>query len=263
MSTETTADSKYNPIQSSLYLAFELGQAEWKLGFSIGFGQDPRIRTIKARNLNALCSEIEAAKKRFKLPADVPVLSCYEAGRDGFWLHRYLQSIQIDNQVVDSSSIEVNRKARRAKTDRLDVCKLLNMRMRYQLGEKRIWSVVNVPSPKAEDRRQLHRDLNALTAERTQHINRIKGLLAAQGVCLSITDEFLEDLKTIQLWDGSALLPALQARLRREYHRLQFIQEQIKTLEKERLDLVRYSERSDVEMVRRLMHLKGIGVGRG
>jgi transposase len=242
-------------------MAFELGQAEWKLGFSIGFGQDPRIRTIKARNLRSLCSEIETAKKRFDLPADTPVLSCYEAGRDGFWLHRYLQSIGIENQVVDSSSIEVNRKARRAKTDRLDVRKLVNMRMRYQYGEKKVWSVVNVPSPEAEDRRQLHRELNAMTAERTQHINRIKGLLAAQGICLSITNNFLEDLETIRLWDGSALLPGLRARLHREYQRLQFVQAQIKALEKERLDLVRYSERADVELVRQLMHLKGIGVG--
>jgi transposase len=261
MMTETTRPSKYNPFQGYLYLAFELGQSEWKLGFTIGFGQDPRIRTIKARDLSALRSEIDAAKKRFDLPADTPVLSCYEAGRDGFWLHRYLQAIEIENQVVDSSSIEVNRKARRAKTDRLDVRKLLNMRMRYQHGELRVWSIVNVPSPEAEDHRQLHRDLNALTAERTQHINRIKGLLAAQGVCLSMTDEFLTELETIRLWDGSALLPGLRARLRREYQRLQFVQDQIKALKKERLDLVRYSDRPDVEMVRKLMHLKGIGVG--
>ncbi len=261
MSTKTTHPSKYNPFQTYLYMAFELGQAEWKLGFTIGFGQDPRIRTIKARDLGALRAEIETAKKRFDLPADAPVLSCYEAGRDGFWLHRYLQSAGIDNQVVDSSSIEVNRKARRAKTDRLDVRKLVNMRMRYQQGEKRVWSVVHVPGPEAEDHRQLHRELNALIAERTRQTNRIKGLLASQGICLSITDDFPEDLGKIRLWDGSTLMPGLRARLQHEYQRLQFVQSQIKALEKERLDLIRNSDRPDVEMVRQLMHLKGIGVG--
>jgi transposase len=225
LSTETTQQSEYNPIQRYLYLAFELGQAEWKLGFTLGFGQDPRLRTIKARDLEALGAEIEVAKKRFGLPADTPILSCYEAGRDGFWLHRYLQSINIQNQVVDSASIEVNRRARRAKTDRLDVRKLLNMRMRYQHGEQSVWSVVNVPSPQAEDHRQLHRNLHSLTAERTQHINRIKGLLASQGICMSIKNDFLAEFESIRLWDGSVLLPGLRAGLQREYQRLQFVQE--------------------------------------
>jgi transposase len=261
MSTKTTHQLEYNLFQQHLYMAFELGQAEWKLGFTVDFGQEPRIRNIKARDLAALQCEIQAAKKRFALPEDTPVLSCYEAGRDGFWLHRFLQLLGIENQVVDSSSIEVNRKARRVKTDKMDVRKLLTMRMRYHHGEKKVWSVVHVPSPEAEDHRHLHRELISLTKERTQHTNRIKGLLVAQGICLSITADFLEDLETIHLWDGSPLLPGLRARLRREYQRLQFLQAQIKALEKERLDLVRYSNPPDVEMVRQLMHLKGIGVG--
>lgn len=220
MSTETTHPTKYNPEQKHLYLAFELGQQEWQLGFTIGFGPAPRIRKIKARDVEAWGAEIEAAKKRFHLPPDSPVLSCYEVSRDGFWLHRYLQAHKIENQVVDSASIEVNRKARRAKTDRLDVRKLLTMRMRYQHGEQSVWSVVNVPSPEAEDRRQLHRDLNALTA----HNNRIKGLLAAQGICLSITNDFLADLAAMRLWDGNHLQPGLRARLQREYQHFQFVQ---------------------------------------
>jgi len=261
MSTKTTHQLEYNPFQLHLYMAFELGQAEWKLGFTVGFGQEPRIRNIKARDLVALQREIQTAKKRFGLPKDTPVLSCYEAGREGFWLHRFLQSLRIENQVVDSSSIEVNRKARRAKTDRLDVRKLLTMQMRFHHGEKKVWSVVHIPNPEAEDHRHLHRELISLTKERTQHTNRIKGLLIAQGICLSITDHFLEDLETIHLWDGSSLLPGLKARLQREYQRLQFLQTQIKALEKERWNLVRYSDRPDIEMVRQLMHLKGIGVG--
>src|SRR4051812_46840370 len=93
-----------------LYLAFELGWNSWKLAFTVGLGQRPRLRTIAARCLHALQAEIQAAETRFGLPADAPVLSCYEAGRDGFWLHRYLAAQGITNLVVDAASIEVNRR---------------------------------------------------------------------------------------------------------------------------------------------------------
>jgi hypothetical protein len=103
-----------------LFLAFELGATKWELAFSTGFGQKPRRRTIEAGETKVLRSEIAAAKKRFGLAQDTPVKSCYEAGRDGFWLDRYLTSIGVENLVVDSSSIEVNRRAKHAKTDRID-----------------------------------------------------------------------------------------------------------------------------------------------
>jgi transposase len=241
-------------------MAIELSLSEWKLGFSIGFGQEPRLRTIKARNLRALQDEIKAAKKRFRLPKDTPVLSCYEAGRDGVWIHRFLLSIDVENLVIDSSSIEVNRKAKRAKTDKLDVKKMLMMLMRYQMGEEKVWSVVHVPSVEAEDHRHLHRELDTLKAERTRHINRIKGSLMGQGISSSIRADFLEQLNALRTWDGSPLPAGLCRRLVYEYQGLQFVEEQIETLEAERLDLVRHSTRADVEMVRQLMHLKGIGV---
>jgi transposase len=162
-------------------MAIELSLSEWKLGFNIGFGQNPRLRTITARNLVALQDEIKAAKQRFGLPQEAPVLSCYEAGRDGMWIHRFLLSIGIENLVIDSSSIEVNRKAKRAKTDKLDAKKMLTMLMRYQMGEVKVWSVVHVPSMEVEDHRHLHRELDTLKTQRTRHINRIKGLLIGQG----------------------------------------------------------------------------------
>jgi len=260
MKTETTLRDEYNASQGHLYMAFELSQSKWKLGFSIGFGQKLRIRTIKARNLAALQAEIKAAKKCFGLPEDAPILSCYEAGREGFWLHRFLQSKGIENLVIDSSSIEVNRKAKRVKTDRLDARKLLMMLMRYYLGEERVWNIVNAPSPQAEDHRHLHRELGTLKAERTRHINRIKGLLVGQGIDIAITGDFLARLDTICLWNGSPLLPGLRSRLEYEYQGLRFVEEQIKALEAERLDLIRHSTRADVELVRQLLRLKGIGV---
>lgn len=259
MKTETT-QKEYNSFQSHLYIAFELSNTEWKLGFTIGFGQKPRLRIVPARDLKALQREIRTAKKRFDLAEGAPVLSCYEAGRDGFWLHRYLNSIEVRHHVVDSSSIEVNRKARRAKTDRMDVGKLLTMLIRYHQGEEKVWSVVHVPSPEAEDHRHLHRELETLKAERTRHINRIKGFLAGQGICMSVKDDFLNRLDMIRLWDGSPLPPGLRIRLDREYERMQLVQEQIKVLERERLDMIRHSSRSDIQQVRHLLRLKGIGV---
>ncbi len=131
MNTETTLNNQYTRFEPYLYLAFELSQNQWKLGFTIGVAQRPRICNISARDLEALQHEIKFAKKRFELPEETPVLSCYEAGRDGFWIHRYLEKNGIQNLIVDSSSIEVSRRARRRKTDKLDVNKLLAMLIRY------------------------------------------------------------------------------------------------------------------------------------
>jgi len=162
--------------QQTLYLAFELGKNTWKLGFTIGVAQQPRERTIPAGDLAILQQEIARAKQRFGLPKDARVVSCYEAGRDGFWLHRYVTAHGIQNHVIDSASIEVNRRQRRAKTDRLDVHKLLTMLLRHMAGERKVWSVVRVPSVDEEDRRQLHREMLTAQQDRTRVINRLTGL---------------------------------------------------------------------------------------
>jgi transposase len=123
-------------------------------GSTVVIGQRPRRRTLATAARDRLGEEIAAAKTRFRLAADAPVVSCYEAGRDGFWIHRYLNSMGVENLVVDSSSIEVNRRARRAKTDRMDVEKLLAMLLRYIGGEQTVWRIVRVPSEADEQRRQ-------------------------------------------------------------------------------------------------------------
>lgn len=260
MKPETTDTIHDTPFSQCLYLAIELSHGKWLLGFTIGFGQAPRLRSLVARDLKALAKEIELAKKRFNLAADIQVRSCYEAGRDGFWLHRYLAAQGIDNRVVDSGSIEVNRRKRRAKTDRLDVRKLLTMLMRYHNGEQKLWSIVHVPSPEEEDQRQLHRELMALIAERTRHINCIKGLLVSQGVVLPIQTDFLGRLEEVQLWDGSKLPVGLHSRLAREYERLQVFNQQIRELEHSRVETVRTSSAPAVEQVRQLLRLKAIGM---
>jgi transposase len=253
--THQTQDS----TNSTLCLAFELSQKKWKLGFSVRLGQVPWRRTVEAGDLVALDRAIQLAKKRLGLSEACRVMSCYEAGRDGFWLHRYLMSQGIANVVVDSASIEVNRRAKRVKTDRLDAGKLVGMLVRYASGERKVWSVVHVPSVEAEDRRHLHRELATLKADRTRHINRIKGLLATQGVRMPVQTDFLARLDEVRLWDGSGLRPGLRGRLEQEYRCLQFVHQQILAREAERRELLRTSDEPYVGQVRQLLRLYGIG----
>jgi transposase len=260
MEPETTCKSNDTTEKRQLYMALELSQNEWKLGFSVGPGQAPRLRSVPGRDVRGLMEEIWLARERFGLREDVEVESCYEAGRDGFWLHRYLEAQGVKNLVVDSASIEVSRRFRRVKTDRMDVGRLLGMLMRYHLGEKKVWSVVHVPSARAEDERQLHREMMALKRERTRHINRVKGLLAGQGVVMDVGAGFMEELGDVRLWDGSALPGRLLKRLEREDKRMQLLKEQIGELEQEREEVLRTSQEESVEQVRRLLQLKGIGV---
>ena len=244
-----------------LHLALELGWSQWKLAFTIGHGQAARLRTIAARDLAGLLREIAKAKRRFGLRDDAGVASCYEAGRDGFWLHRWLTSEGIANVMVDSASIEVNRRKRRAKSDRLDAAKLVSMLLRYHGGEKKVWSVVRVPEAADEDRRQLHRELIGVQDERTEHVNRIKGLLAGQGIALAtVTAEFPEKLKRLRCWDGSELGADLRGRLLREFARWQLADQHVKELENERKQRIRRDDTPHVEQVRGLLNLAGIGL---
>ena len=247
--------------QPVLYLALELGWDSWKLAFAAGHGAAPRQREISARDTAQLALEIAEARRRLKLPADCPVASCYEAGRDGFWLHRWLLAQGVQNVVVDSSSIEVNRRRRRAKSDRLDAQKLLSMLLRYVGGEAKLWSVVQVPSAEEEAARQLHRELLTLQAEATQHTNRIKSLLATCGLAIEIDRHFPKQLKELRQWDGTPLPEALRQRLLREFERMQVANRQARELDQQRAKEVREREDSPaVDQVRKLLGLKGIGI---
>src|SRR5437016_4092272 len=142
MTTSATRNVRESLTEGTLFVAFELSEKTWKLGFTTGHAQKPRERSIPARDQERVLNEIAQAKRRFGLPETAPVVSCYEAGREGFWLHRFLEAHGITNHVVDSSAIEVSRRQRRAKSDGLDVCKLLSMLMRYHEGERQVWQVV-------------------------------------------------------------------------------------------------------------------------
>jgi transposase len=258
MSATHATDSTMMPAPV-LYLALELSWTSWKLAFTVGAGQRPRLRSIPARDTDALIREIRAARRRFSLPEETSVISCYEAGRDGFWLHRFLQRHRVENLVVDSASIEVNRRRRRAKSDGLDAAKLVGMLIRWHLGERKLWGMVRVPTVADEDRRQLHRELIELKAQRTEHTNRIKGLLAGLGLSIPIDDGLLDRLAKLRQWDGTELPGGLRQRILREFERWRLVGRQIHDLEAERTRQIRDPETAQGEQVRLLLKLRGIG----
>lgn len=255
MTTITCASGR----AACLLLAFELGQRTWKLGFTVGVGQRPRIRQIAARAVDRLADEIARAKARLDLPADAPVVSCFEAGRDGLWLHRYLMAHGITNHVVDSSSIEVDRRARRAKTDRLDLGGLLSLLLRFVQGDRRVWHEVRVPTVSEEDARHVHRTWETVQQDRNRLINRLKGLLATQGVQVPVTGDFPGHLGKVRLWDGTTLPDGIKERLTRVWQQLQVLNAQLNELEEARTALNSDPQTAAGRCVERLKTLRGIG----
>src|SRR5262252_1537412 len=246
--------------RATWFMAFELSLNTWKLGFTTGSAQRPRERSVPARELAAGQQEITRAKQRFGVPEEVQGLSCYEAGRDGFWLHRWFVAQGVKNFVVDSSSIEGKRQRRRAKTDRLEVPKLLTMLLRHVTGERRGWSVVRVPSVAEEDRRQRHRALTTAQQDRTRVINRMKGLLAVHGLGLPASGAFPQQLEALRLWDGSPLPAGLRHRRGQEWEHVKAFAQRIAQLEAERRALMQTAEDAVTQKVQQLLPLKGIGV---
>jgi transposase len=249
-STQVVLQGKDTAIEPALYMSFELGDKAWKLTFGDG-RRNPGRFTVAAGDKAAVLACIERAKSRCGLPSSASMHSCYEAGRDGWWLHRWLEQQGIDNIVVDSSSIEVNRRARRAKSDRLDGDKLLEMLLRHRRGE-RVWSLVHEPSPQAEDERRVHRELQRLTQEHTAHGNRIRALLV------------LHNLRPAQVggrvwaawWAAqqAQVPPLLRAEIERECRRQELVREQMRAIEAQR--------RQDLPqqpLVQQLSRLRAIG----
>jgi transposase len=253
----TVLHGKDNVNEVFLYMAMELSNKTWKLGFSNGTKQ--RQVTIVAGDWLDLRAQIGRAKEKLKLPQECRVMSCYEAGRDGFWIHRALLEEGIENQVVDSSSIEVNRRSRRAKTDSVDVKGLLRLLMRYGQGERAVMSVVRVPSVDEEDHRRLHRERERLIKERGAHSARIKSLLVAHGLRLKIGADFLEQLASVESPGGYALGAELTAELQREYERYQLVHEQVKGLEAEQRARVADPQGRAMEQIAHLIKLKSVG----
>ena len=246
-----------------LYVAIELSLKKWKLGFSDGRGRTVRIRTIEARDWKRFREEIEKAKARFGLPEKTEVRSCYEAGREGFWVHRALEKRGIHSLVVDAASIEVKRGRKSAKTDRIDAEKLVRQLVRYSRGETDTWSVVRIPSREAEDGRQLHRELGVLKKERKQHRTRIQSLMFTEGIDVKVGPRFLERLDSYTCWDGKALPPGMRARVERECQRLELVEVELRQLEADRRNQVQQARTPAIEKVQKLTQLRGIGIQSG
>jgi len=239
-----------------LYIAFELSNTKWKLLSGNGFKK--RRKSIEARNIIALKEEINMAKKRLKISDNSKIYSCYEAGRDGFWIHRCLTDLGLINLVVDSASIEVSRRSRRAKTDRIDAGKLYEMLVRYLNGERKAWSVLHIPSVEDEDARRIHREIKRLKKERTSHTNRIKSLLVLHGIQLGVGRDFLSKLDKVKLWDQSELPPLVKREIIREHKRFELMKKQLKKLEDEKARILE-GKNVQVKKVKALQNLKGIG----
>lgn len=259
--TATTRSFDPTALHDTLCLALELGEGRWKLGFARGFGEKILRRQVVARDGQALLAAIEWAKGKLALPGPAPVVSLYEAGRDGFWLHRFLVAHGVENLVIDSSSLEVNRRRRRAKTDRLDLEGLLDLLLRHHAGSrKKVFSVVRIPTVQEEDRRHLHRELSSAKRDRTRVTNRMKGLLANQGLTLDLKKDVPAQLAALRQWNGTALPAGLQARLAREWERVHFFDELIERLEAERRELLRTATDPAMKQVLQMNALRGIGI---
>jgi transposase len=244
-----------------LLIAFELSNKSWRLGFTDGTRR--RTRSVPARELEQLWAEIETTKVRWNVPADAPIRSCYEAGRDGFWLHRALAERGIENLVIDSASIPVDRRAKRAKSDGIDVGQLLDLLRRFVGGERRALRPVRVPSETEEDLRRLHRERNHLVKLRTAERNRLKGLLVLHGIVLErITDCAPGTIDRLRDWRGRPLAPQLREELLRGYERFVRLCEQIDALEAEQMKRLRAAGElgGPYQLMQLLLMFKGIGV---
>ena len=251
--TQTVLQGKDTANQVELYMSFELGDKSWKLTMSDG-RRGPGRYNVDAGDTAAVLDCISKARARCSLSAEATVHSCYEAGRDGWWLHRWLVEQGIDNIVVDAASIEVNRRARRAKTDRLDGDKLLTMLLRHHAGE-RVWSVLHEPTPEDEDARRTHRELARLIHERTAHTNRISSLLVLHNLRPHI---IIGGRDWAGWWEthGTQVPPQLRAELERESARLALVKQQIKALEAARREAL---EDGKQPLVAQLAQLRAIG----
>lgn len=253
-----TLQVEHSAIEPKLYVALELGGTNWKLAAGSGGTKVSEAR-MAAGDVGGMWRAVAAAKRQHGLAPAAKVVSCYEAGRDGFWLHRELEARGVQNRVVDSSSIEVNRRARRAKTDRLDARKLLAMLWRYENGERTAWRVVRVPTVEQEDGRRVHRELERLMKERTAHTNRIRGLLAVHGVGQGLRRNLLKGLPPLTMRGGRPLPKHLRAEIEREWKRRELVDQQIRQIEAERAKRAKEEHSVAAAQVRQLMRLGAIG----
>jgi transposase len=250
---------------ATLYVALELSKSTWKLGFTTSRTQTARVRDVPARETQLFLGEIAEAKTRFGLAADAPVRSCYEAGRDGFWIHHFLEGHGIQNVVLEPASIEVDRRAKQVKTDRVDVQKLARLLVRHHEGEG-VVRVVRVPPPEAEDERLLPRQLKRLKKFCTRLTNAMRAALIRHGHDLDPRRaDYKKQLGAARQWDGRPLPPGLMQELDLLWDQFVLLDRQIKDLTQQQRKALRDVRRGTTEgtvaqqKAARLSELRGVG----
>jgi len=227
----------------AIFVSLELSRSTWLItSVSPGGGEKMSKHGVSAGNIAALLARLSELKQKAfeRTGKSFQVIVIQEAGLDGFWIHRVLQSEGVESHVVDAASIATSRRRRRAKTDKIDGEALVRAPLAYKRGEPRVCAMVRAPTPEDEDRRRLCRERKTLTNERVQHVNRIKGLLFSQGISdyeplRRNRRQRLDELKT---GDARPLPPHLKAQITRELDRLELLLEQIEAVEIERDALI-------------------------
>jgi transposase len=252
----------------AIFVSLELSRSNWLVtSLSPGKGEKMSKHSVTAGDVAGLMKRFADLRRKAEARTgeSYPVITIQEAGLDGFWLHRVLQQNGIESHVVDPASIAMPRRRRRAKTDRLDGETLLRALLAYKRGEPRVCAMVVAPSPEEEDRRRICRERRSLIAERITHVNRIKGLLFAQGV--SDYEPLRRDrrarLEALRTGDGRELPSHLKAQIGRELDRIELLLEQIKAVEAARDALLaaarKPADKAAPDPVAMLLALKGLG----
>jgi transposase len=254
----------------AIFVSLELSRSNWLVtSLSPGRGEKMSRHSIAAGNVAELLTQFAEFRRRTEVRTgqSYPVITIQEAGLDGFWLHRVLQQQGIESHVVDPASIAMPRRRRRAKTDRLDGEALLRALLAFKRGEPRVCAMVVAPSPEEEDRRRLCRERRTLIEERITHVNRLKGLLFAQGICdyAPLRRDRRTRLEALRTGDGRELPSHLKAQIGRELDRIELLLEQIKAVEAAQDALLAgaarkpASEQAAPDPVTMLLALKGVG----
>lgn len=248
----------------AIFVSLELSRKTWLItSLSPGAGEKMSKHAIEAGDITGLLQRFTQLKEkaRERTAKDFPLISIQETGLDGFWIHRVLQSEGIESWVVDAASILTSRRRRRAKTDRIDGETLVRSLLAYKRGEPRVCSMVVAPTPEEEDRRRICRERKTLTAERVEHVNRIKGLLFAQGVgdYEPLRRNRRDRLDELRTGDGRPLPANLKSQIGRELDRLEIILAQIKTVEAERDALIVPIGEQAITPATMVAQLRGIG----
>lgn len=260
----TAADAAVRCQSSTLFVSLELSRSQWLITVSAPGSEKLSKHVVPGGDSGALLQLLRrlqtSAARQTGTPVSIAVIQ--EAGLDGFWLHRLLVQNGIESHVVDPASIAVNRRHRRAKTDSIDGETLLRTLMAWARGERQVCTMVEPPSPEAEDRRRLTRERGTLLKERIQHTNRIRGLLFGQGI--TDYDPLRKDrrsrLSQLTTGDGRPLPDRLKAQIARELDRLELVVSQLSTVERERETLVAEITEADSRAApAALLRLRGIG----